>query len=100
MTRGPATVGSVVYWWQRPTCPGSGPMKQIKRVPAEEFAKHAAEYFEGHEAVSIEKDGEVIGRYIPMPNGQSANGTGARPRPVKPKAELRVCERIGHDGEK
>ena len=46
----------------------------MKRVPAEEFAQHAAEYLEGTEAVSVEKDGEVIGRYVPTPNGHASNG--------------------------
>jgi hypothetical protein len=54
----------------------------MKRVPADEFARHAAEYLEGAEAVSIEKDGEVIGRYVPSPNGHAANGT-------KPEAQPR-----------
>jgi hypothetical protein len=52
-------------------------MKEIKRVPAEEFAEHAAEYLEGDEAVSIEKNGEVIGRYVPEPNGHAVNGVAA-----------------------
>ena len=47
----------------------------MKRVPADEFARHAAEYLEGTEPVSVEKDGEVIGRYVPTPNGHAANGT-------------------------
>jgi len=46
----------------------------VKRIPADEFARHAAEYLEGSEPVSIEKDGEVIGRYVPAPNGHSING--------------------------
>jgi hypothetical protein len=58
-------------------------MKQIKRVPAEEFARHAAEYLEGHEAVSIERDGEVIGRYFPTPNGHSVNGATAQDQAAK-----------------
>ena len=44
----------------------------MKRVPADEFARHAAEYLEGTEPVSVEKDGEVIGRYVPTPNGHAA----------------------------
>ncbi len=46
----------------------------MKRVPAEEFARHAAEYLEGTEPVSVEKDGEIIGRYVPAPNGHAPNG--------------------------
>jgi hypothetical protein len=52
----------------------------MKRVPADEFARHAAEYLEGSEAVSIEKDGEIIGRYVPDPNGHALNGTRPRDR--------------------
>ena len=47
----------------------------MKRVPAEEFARHAAEYLEGTEPVSVEKDGEVIGQYVPTSNGHGSNGT-------------------------
>jgi hypothetical protein len=47
----------------------------MKRVPADEFARHAAEYLEGTETVSVEKNGEVIGRYVPVPNGRAANRT-------------------------
>ncbi len=64
-------------------------MKQIKRVPAEEFAKHAAEYLEGDEAVTIEKDGEVIGRYVPEVNGHALNGTSVDQDRPRRKAELR-----------
>ena len=64
-------------------------MKQIKRVPAEEFAEHAAEYLEGDEAVTIEKDGEVIGRYVPEVNSYAPNGTSADMKPGSDKAELR-----------
>ncbi len=46
----------------------------MKRVPADEFVRHAAEYLEGTESVTIEKDGEVIGRYVPAPNGHTSNG--------------------------
>ncbi|MFN8634548.1 MAG: hypothetical protein U0893_11880 [Chloroflexota bacterium] len=49
----------------------------MKRVPADEFAEHAAEYLSGPEAISIEKDGEIIGRYVPTPNGHGLNGHGA-----------------------
>ncbi|HZO32690.1 MAG TPA: hypothetical protein VFH48_42640 [Chloroflexota bacterium] len=48
----------------------------MKRVPVDEFARHAAEYLEGSEIVSVEKDGEVIGQYVPVPNGHTSNGTG------------------------
>jgi hypothetical protein len=47
----------------------------MKRVPADEFARHAAEYLEGSDAVSVEKDGEIIGRYVPVPDGHISNGT-------------------------
>ena len=47
----------------------------MKRVPADEFARRAAEYLEGTEPVAVEKDGEVIGRYVPTPNGHASNGT-------------------------
>jgi len=46
----------------------------MKRVPADEFARHAAEYLEGTEPVSVEKDGKVLGRYVPTPNGHASNG--------------------------
>jgi len=63
----------------------------MKRVPADEFADHAAEYLEGGEPVSIEKDGRVIGHYVPLPEGHSAapppNGhaTNGRRRKVDPE---------------
>ena len=50
-------------------------MNEIKRVPAEEFAEHAAEYLDGPDAVSVEKDGQIIGHYVPVPNERSSNGT-------------------------
>ena len=65
-------------------------MKQIKRVPAEEFAEHAAEYLKGDEPVTIERDGEVIGRYVPEPNGHSVNGTNLEQGRWQGKAELRA----------
>lgn len=46
----------------------------MKRVPADEFAEHAAAYLEGDEPISVEKDGEEIGRYVPMPNGHTMSG--------------------------
>ena len=49
-------------------------MSKIKRVPAEEFAEHAAEYLEGSDTVAVERDGEVIGRYVPEVNGHATNG--------------------------
>jgi hypothetical protein len=72
----------------------------MKRVPANEFADHAAEYLEGTEEISIEKDGAVIGRYVPVPNGHSANGTqalGAR-RTISPEARERL-ERLNRTWE-
>lgn len=47
----------------------------MKRVPAEDFARHAAEYLEGSEPISVERDGEVIGCYVPAANGHVLNGT-------------------------
>ena len=52
----------------------------MKRVSADEFARHAAEYLEGSETVSVEKDGEVIGQYVPSPNGHARNGVNADSR--------------------
>ena len=49
----------------------------MKRVPADEFARHAAEYLEGTESVSVEKDGEVIGQYVPTPNGHPTSSSGS-----------------------
>ena len=54
----------------------------MKRVPADEFARHAAEYLEGSEIVSVEKDGEVIGSYVPAPNGHTSNGTQSARQPA------------------
>jgi hypothetical protein len=54
----------------------------MKHVAADEFARHAAEYLEGSETVSVEKDGEVIGRYVPTPNGHAPNGTLATRQPA------------------
>jgi hypothetical protein len=59
----------------------------MKRVPADEFARHAAEYLEGSETVSVEKDGEVIGRYVPVPNGESSNGVSSG---VRSEEERRI----------
>lgn len=61
----------------------------MKRVPAEEFARRAAEYLEGTEPVSIEKDGAVIGQYVPTPNGHASNGTaGGGQGPSYPHVDL------------
>jgi hypothetical protein len=63
----------------------------MKRVPADEFARHAAEYLEGSEAVSVEQDGEVIGRYVPAPNGRALNGGGSDEDRRRKKAEARAA---------
>ena len=61
----------------------------MKRVPADEFARHAAEYLEGTEPVSVEKDGKIIGSYVPSPNGHVLNGTpSARPPSTGDDVEL------------
>ncbi|MFN8634550.1 MAG: hypothetical protein U0893_11890 [Chloroflexota bacterium] len=62
----------------------------MKRVPADEFAEHAAEYLSGPEAISIEKDGEIVGQYVPTPNGHSANGAESDESRRKMKATLRA----------
>jgi hypothetical protein len=62
----------------------------MKRVPAEEFAEHAAEYLSGTEPLSIERDGEEIGRYVPSPNGHTSNGVVSDEDRRKRKAELRA----------
>jgi hypothetical protein len=54
-------------------------MEHIKRVAADEFAEHAAAYLAGEEAVLVEKDGEVIGRYVPERNGHAASDASAVP---------------------
>ena len=49
----------------------------MKRVDAKEFAEHAAEYLAAGEPISVEQDGDVIGRYLPIPhvaNGTATNG--------------------------
>ena len=49
----------------------------MKRVPADEFAEHAAEYLKSDESLEIERDGQVVGRYLPVPhtvNGTATNG--------------------------
>lgn len=74
----------------------------MKRVPADEFARHAAEYLEGSETVSVEKDGEIIGRYVPAPNGrtsakthQNQNGDTVEPDWSKVRPESRaIIERL------
>ena len=63
----------------------------MKRVPADEFARHAAEYLEGAESVSVEKDGEVIGRYVPRPNGHVVNDTVSDEERRRRKAEGRAA---------
>jgi len=69
----------------------------MKRVPADEFAWHAAEYLEGTETVSVEKDGEVIGRYVPAPNGHVLNGGDGDDDRQRKKAEARAAlERLQH----
>src|SRR4051812_12273604 len=65
-------------------------MKQIKRVAADEFAEHAAEYLSGDEPITVEKDGEVVGRYIPEPNGHTANGVSTIQRARKDSPEARA----------
>ncbi len=69
-------------------------------MPASEFASHAAEYLEGTEEISIEKDGEVIGRYVPLLNGHSSNGTHvpASRRTISPEARARL-ERLNRTWE-
>jgi hypothetical protein len=72
----------------------------MKRVPADEFARHAAEYLEGSEPVSLEKDGEIIGQYVPTPNGHAVNGLNADDAEEdrrRKKAEARAAfERLQH----
>ena len=63
----------------------------MKRVPAEEFARHAAEYLEGTEPVLIEKDGAVIGQYVPTANGHRANGAGSDEARRRRKAESKAA---------
>jgi hypothetical protein len=63
----------------------------MKRVPADEFARHAAEYLEGSETVSVEKDGEIIGQYVPAPNGHAPNGTRSEQDRREKKAEARAA---------
>ena len=64
----------------------------MKRVPADEFARHATEYLEGTETVAVEKDDEVIGRYVPTPNGHAPNGAGSNGR-TSEEALLRELEK-------
>jgi hypothetical protein len=65
-------------------------MSESKRVSAEEFVAHAAELLESHEPVTIEKNGEVIGRYVPAPNGHAVNGViGTKPS-SKDKSKARA----------
>jgi hypothetical protein len=47
----------------------------MKRVPAEEFAEHVGEYLAGSEPVSVERDGEAIGQYVPTSNGHVSNSS-------------------------
>ena len=69
----------------------------MKRVPADEFARHAAEYLEGSETVSVEKDGEIIGRYVPLPNGHASNGVSSDEDRRKRKAEASAAfDRLQH----
>ena len=69
----------------------------MKRVPADEFARHAAEYLEGSETVSVEKDGEVIGSYVPAPIGHAPNGMDADADRSRRRAEARAAfERLQH----
>ncbi|HZO32693.1 MAG TPA: hypothetical protein VFH48_42655 [Chloroflexota bacterium] len=63
----------------------------MKRVAAEEFARHVAEYLEGSEPVSVEKDGEVIGRYVPAQNGHAPNGVGSDEGRRRKRAEARAA---------
>ena len=64
----------------------------MKRVPADEFARHAAEYLEGSETVAVEKDGEVIGQYVPSPNGHALNGVSAD-SPASDDVRMRELEK-------
>jgi len=63
----------------------------MKRVPADEFARHAAEYLEGSETVSVEKDGEVIGRYVPAPNGHVVDGANGDDDRDRKRGEARAA---------
>lgn len=69
----------------------------MKRVPADEFARHVAEYLEGSEAVSVEKDGKIIGRYVPAPNGHALNSIDSDEDRRRRRAEARAAfERLQH----
>jgi hypothetical protein len=63
----------------------------MKRVPADEFARHDAEYLEGSETVSVEKDVEVIGRFVPAPNGHALNGGSSNEDRPRKRAEARAA---------
>ena len=66
-------------------------MASMKRVLAEEFAAHAGAYLEGPDPVSVEKDGKVIGKYVPERNGHAANGEISDDERRKKKAEVRAA---------
>ena len=61
----------------------------MKRVPADEFADHAAEYLAGSEEIAVVQDGEVIGRFVPSPNGPRSNGASSRTEPRRDPAEVK-----------
>jgi len=48
----------------------------VRNVDLEEFCHRPSEYLEGGESLSIERGGRVIGRYVPVPNGNTGDGTG------------------------
>jgi hypothetical protein len=41
----------------------------MRSVQLDEFSRRPAEYLESGESLSIERDGRVIGRYVPVSNG-------------------------------
>jgi len=61
----------------------------MRRVPAEEFQNRASEYLDASETLAIERNGTLIGHYVPVggetpPNGaagtkKSSNGPPATP---------------------
>ncbi len=70
----------------------------MKRIGAHEFERRVAQILDESEMLSIERDGRVIGHYIPVPNGPAGNGaTGpeeSRHADAETRAAIERLERV------
>jgi hypothetical protein len=63
----------------------------MKRVPAEEFQDRASEYLNARETLAIERDGRLIGHYVPVGDSTSwTNGAAESRKPTIVQGPRRV----------